>query len=167
MGTTAAGTLARMLIGSAALVAGSSAGAQDSLAGAIFGAGAGAIIGHSVGGPDAAVAGGIIGALTGAAIASHQVPGVAVHYRGGHGYPPPAVYPRRPRAPVVVLPPPGIVFIPGRGHGYWHHGVDGWGRPYQSWVPAAPPRGYYYAPAPYPRHHHPGYRYGGRPDHRW
>lgn len=158
MAVTAHSTLARSLIGLAALGLGGTALARDndSVAGALLGAGAGAIIGHSVGGPDAAVAGGIIGALTGAAVASHRPPAVAVHYGGGYGYAPPVYYPSRPRGPVFVVPPPAVVFVPNRGHGYWRHGFDAWGRPLRTWIPVAPPR--YYAPPVYPRHYYRGDR---------
>lgn len=139
MGATAAGTLARLLIATGTVAGGSTAVAQESLA----------------------------GAETGAAVASYRSPALSVHYRGGHGYPPPVVYPRPQRAPVYVVPPPAIVFLPDRGHGYWHHGVDPWGRPLRTWVPAARPRDYY-APAPRPpHHHHRGYRDGWRHDYRW
>jgi hypothetical protein len=157
--------LARASFALAALGLSGAASAHDSVAGALLGAGAGAIIGNSVGGPDAAVAGGIIGAVTGAAVASsYGRPGVAVHYQGGYGYaPPPVYYPRPPRAPVFIVPPPAVVFVPRLGHGYWHHGFDAWGHPLRTWVPAPPPR--YYAPAPriYPR----GYGYGHHGGPRW
>jgi hypothetical protein len=156
--------LARGLIGLAALGLGGTASANDSVAGAILGAGAGAIIGHTVGGPDAAVAGGLIGAMTGAAVASsHFRPGVSVHSAGGYGYPPPAYYPRPSRGPVYVVPPPAIVVVPGRAHGYWHHGYDAWGHPLRTWVPAPPPRRYYAPPRP----HHHGHGHGHHHRPRW
>ena len=168
--------LVRSLVCLATLGVAGTAVAGDQVAGAVFGAGAGAIIGHSVGGPDGAIVGGIIGAMTGAAVTgAHGPRGVAVQYGRGYGYAPPRVvyapppvvyapppvvyapppvryYPAPVRGPVYVAPPPAIIFLPGRGHGYWHHHTDAWGRPLQSWVSAPPPRGYY---PPGPRGHEP------------
>lgn len=85
----------------------------------------------------------------------------AVHYSPGYVYgPPPVYYPRR-RGPVYVVPPP-VVYVPSYGPGYWRHGVDAWGRPFRTWIPAPRPYGYQ---APPPHRHHPGYRHGNR--HRW
>jgi hypothetical protein len=86
-----------------------------------------------------------------------------VHYGPGYVYgPPPVYYPVPPRRSIYVTPPPRVVYVPSRGHGFWHHGVDAWGRPLRSWVPAPRPRGYY-APPPH-RHynHHPGHRHRPR-----
>lgn len=161
MAVASSRNFAGALIGMAALAAGTGAQAQDSVAGAIFGAGTGAIIGHVLGGPDAAVAGGLVGAVTGAALASAgNRSAVQVHYDGGYGgrYAPPRYDPRHSRGPVYVMPPPAVVFVPNRGHGYWHHGVDAWGRPLRSWIPAPAPHRYY---SPPPRRH-----YGYRDDYR-
>jgi len=149
MGKVGSTKVAGGLIALAALGFGGSAMAHDQVAGALLGAGAGAIVGHAIGGPDAAVAGGLIGAVTGAAVSSHHPPPLSVHYAGGYGYAPPAYYPGWPRAPVYVVPPPPIIFVPSRGHGFWQHGVDAWGRPFQTWVPVPPPRRYDYAPRPW------------------
>ena len=163
--------LVRALVCVATLGITGTAVAGDPVVGAVFGAGAGAIIGHSVGGPDAAILGGIIGAMTGAAISGSQGPRrIMVHNGRGYGYgpppviyapppviyapppvqyaPPPVYYPAPMRGPVYSAPAPTIIFLPGRGHGYWHHQVDSWGRPLQTWVPAPRPRNYY-PPAPY------------------
>ncbi|HZF79998.1 MAG TPA: hypothetical protein VEZ89_09415, partial [Rubrivivax sp.] len=59
--------------------------------------------------------------------------------------------------------PPAIVFVPSRGHGYWHHGYDAWGYPVRTWVPAPPPRRHY---AP-PRQHYRGYGHGHHHGPRW
>ncbi len=137
--------VARALVATAALSAtGVALAGGGSAVGAVFGAGAGAVIGQSVGGHDGAVIGGIIGAVTGAAIGSAQDRhgrGVAVHYGYGPIYAPPPRHRYRP-PPVYIAPPP-VVYGPPPG--YWQHGVDAWGRPIRTWVPAAP---VYY---PYPR----------------
>jgi hypothetical protein len=149
--TSVARFFTRGLIALAAVGGVGTAAAHDQVAGAVLGAGAGAIIGHSIGGPEAAMVGGIVGAAAGAAITSHRGPGMEVHYRGGHrGYVPPRVYHPAPRGPVYVMPPPPVVFVPSRGHGYWQHEIDPWGRPVRQWVPA--PR--YYAPPPVYYHPH-------------
>ncbi len=158
MDVTVSRAVARGLIGLIPLGAVGTAAAGDQVAATIFGAGAGAIIGHTVGGPDVAVVGGIIGAAAGAAIAAPRV----VHYRGPHpGYGPP-VYHRPPRGPVYVVPPPVVVFVLSRGHGYWHDAYDAWGRPIRTWVPAP---GYrrHYAPPPRPHYH----RHYPRHNPRW
>jgi len=155
-----AARFAQGLIGLAALGAGGAAPAQDPVAGALLGAGAGAILGHAVGGPDAAVAGGIFGAVTGAAIASSARP-YPVDYRT-YG-PPPDYYPRPPRRPVYIVPP-AVVFVPSLGYGYWRHGVDSWGHPFRTWIPAPPPHRHY---APPPRRYHPGYGDGHYHGRRW
>ncbi len=159
MAASVARTWARGLIGLAGLGMAGSALASDAVAGAIFGAGAGAIIGHAIGGPEAAAAGGVIGAVTGAAATSHgRGPGVAVHFSPGYVYGPPRIYHR---PPVYVAPPP-VMYLPHGGHGFWHHGVDAWGRPFRTWVPAHPPRFRPDHAIPPYHHHHRGHRH----DHR-
>ena len=156
MAATLASTLARGLIGLAAIGAGAAASANDAVGGALLGAGAGAIIGHAIGGPDAAAVGGVVGAVAGAATASGHA-GVSVHYSPGYAYVPAPVY--RPLPPPVYVVPqplaPLVIYVPNRGYGYWHHGHDAWGRPHRHWVPAAPPR-FHPAPVVSPYHYHRG-----------
>jgi len=88
---------------------------DNTVVGALFGAGLGAVIGHGVGGDRGAVIGGAVGAVAGASIASADDRYERTHYEAPRAYyPPPRYYDERPvverRNPVVVervtYPPP-------------------------------------------------------------
>jgi hypothetical protein len=120
--------------------------ANDSVLGAVVGAGAGALLGQAFGGRDGAIAGGVIGALAGAAQGAHD-PVIRVA--------PPVVYHPYAYQPQVVYTAPGY-YAPA----YGIHPVYG-----PAYTYSAPPA-VIYRSAPVvvithgrPHHHH-GHGYG-------
>ena len=93
---------------------------NDTVVGALFGAGLGAVIGHGVGGDRGAVIGGAVGAVAGASIASADGRYERTHYEAPRAYyPPPRYYGEVPvferRNPVVVE----RITYPPRGNWQW------------------------------------------------
>ena len=124
------------LIGAAGAPATPALAGQDSVIGALLGAGVGAVIGHSVGGDRGAVIGGAVGAVTGASIAHAEGRYERTHYEAPREYyppPPPArYYPEGPRPSyypgvTVVERRPVVVeriAYPPRWHRNWNDRYD-------------------------------------------
>lgn len=124
------------LIGAAAATATPALAGDDSVIGALLGAGVGAVIGHSVGGDRGAVIGGAVGAVTGASIAHAEGRYERTHYEAQPDYyeppsppryfqegPQPSYYPGVTvveRRPVVVE----RITYPPRWHRHWHDRCD-------------------------------------------
>jgi hypothetical protein len=99
-------TLASALLAGSAFLA-SSAGASDTLVGALIGGGAGAIVGNAVGGRDGAIVGGALGAVTGAAIGSQRETRPVAYPASRVAYAEPGLAYVKPR---VVYPAPQVVY---------------------------------------------------------
>lgn len=128
------------LIGAAGATATPALAGDDSVIGALLGAGVGAVIGHSVGGDRGAVIGGAVGAVTGASIAHAEGRYERTHYEAPREYYPPPSQPRYyPEAPqpsyypgvTVVERRPVVVeriAYPPRWHRHWRERYDHEGR---------------------------------------
>jgi hypothetical protein len=115
------------LIGAAAASATPALAGDDSVIGALLGAGVGAVIGHSVGGDRGAVIGGAVGALTGASIAHAEGRYERTHYEAPREYYPPPPQPSYfPEAPVVERRPVVVerITYPPRWHRHWNDRYD-------------------------------------------
>lgn len=124
------------LIGAAGATATPALAGDDSVIGALLGAGVGAVIGHSVGGDRGAVIGGAVGAVTGASIAHAEGRYERTHYEAPREYYPPPSQPRYyPEAPqpsyypgvTVVERRPVVVeriAYPPRWHRHWRERCD-------------------------------------------